>query len=201
MEGYMAEIRGFAGNFAPKYWAICNGQTLPISQYSALYALLGTTYGGDGVNNFKLPDLQGRAPIGCGQGTGLSYYAQGAAVGYENITLNINNLPTHNHPATTSSMTVTGTATGNITPKCCEEGGDNSNAVGNALASITNGYVSAADATGNMAPIAASLTLNGTVSGAVTIGATGASQPFSIVQPVLAINWIICVQGIWPPRD
>jgi microcystin-dependent protein len=201
MEGYIGEIRGFAGNYVPESWMACEGQVLQVNQNQALFSIIGKTYGGNGTTNFQLPDLRGRVPIGAGQGPGLTYYPLGTATGAENRTLVLNNLPAHNHPATTSGMTVTGTATGNITPKCCEEGGDNSNAVGNALASITNGYVSASDATGNMAPIAASLTLNGTVSGAVAIGNSGSSQPFSIVQPVLAIRWIICIYGIYPPRS
>jgi microcystin-dependent protein len=200
MDDYLAEIRGFAGSYNPMSWQICAGQLLNISSNTALYSLLGITFGGDGRNTFALPDLRGRAPIGTGTGVGLTPRAMGVPAGLEKGTLTQATMPMHNHTATPSGMTVTGTATGNVTPKCCEEGGDNSNAVGNALASITNGYVSASDATGNMAPIPASLTLNGTVSGTVTVGNNGASAPVSILQPVLAINWIICVSGLYPNR-
>jgi microcystin-dependent protein len=202
MEGYIGEIRGFAGTFNPLYWAICAGQTLAISEYSPLFAIIGTYYGGDGTTNFKLPDLRGRVPVSAGLGTGLTKnWALGEYNGTENTQLTIANLPIHTHTATTASMTVTGTATGTIVPKCCPEEGDQGTAVGNALANIAGGYVLPADATGNMAPISASLTLNGTVTGSVTIGNTGGTQAVTNIQPSLAINWIICLNGLFPSRD
>src|SRR5690348_13380835 len=94
---YIGEIRMFGGNFAPAGWAFCNGQLLPIAQNDALYTLLGTTYGGDGVNTFALPDLRGRAPVHFGQGSGLSNYVQGQQYGAEQVTLNVNQIPAHNH--------------------------------------------------------------------------------------------------------
>jgi microcystin-dependent protein len=94
---FVGQILLFGGNFAPKGWAMCNGQLMSIAQNTALFSLLGTMYGGDGMTTFALPDLRGRAPIGMGQGPGLSSYAQGEAAGTETTTLNISNLPAHTH--------------------------------------------------------------------------------------------------------
>ncbi|MES2132344.1 MAG: tail fiber protein, partial [Bacteroidota bacterium] len=102
MDEYMGMIKIFAGNFAPKGWLMCNGQILSIAQNSALFSLLGTTYGGDGVSTFALPNFQSRTPIGMGQGPGLSYRSQGEVSGTENNTLLLPNIPPHNHPAALS---------------------------------------------------------------------------------------------------
>jgi microcystin-dependent protein len=101
-EPFIAEIRLFAGNFAPQGWALCDGSILPINQNQALFSLLGTTYGGNGTTNFALPDLRGRAPIHVGQGPGLSPYTLGETSGEETVTLNTNQIPAHQHlqPAT-----------------------------------------------------------------------------------------------------
>src|SRR5271170_3444145 len=100
---YIGELRLFGGNFAPFGWALCNGALLAISQNDTLYQLIGTTYGGDGVNTFGLPDLQGRFPIHQGQGSGLQNYVQGQRSGSENVTLTAVQLPAHSHPAVGSS--------------------------------------------------------------------------------------------------
>src|SRR5947208_9160321 len=96
-EPYLATVAMFAGNFAPRGWALCNGQIMSIAQNTALFSLLGTTYGGDGVTTFALPDLRGRAPVGQGQGPGLSNLSLGESSGTENITLISANMPIHNH--------------------------------------------------------------------------------------------------------
>ena len=99
MDGYIAEIKLFAGNFAPRNWAFCNGQILQIAENQSLYSLIGITYGGDGRVTFALPDLRGRVPISAGQGPGLSNYALGQAGGEERHTLNTNEMPGHTHQA------------------------------------------------------------------------------------------------------
>jgi len=96
-EPYLGEIRMFAGNFAINGWQMCNGQTLPISQYAALFSILGTTYGGNGVQTFALPDLRGRVALHQGQGNGLSPYVIGEFSGTENVTLTAAQMPQHNH--------------------------------------------------------------------------------------------------------
>jgi microcystin-dependent protein len=200
MDGTIGEIRGFAGNFAPVNWQICAGQVLPINSNQALYTILGALYGGDGKTTFALPDLRGKTVLGVGRGAGLTPRVLAAKVGTESTTLTVANMPAHSHSVTTSSLTVTGTATGNVTPKCFNSEGDQTTAVGNVLANINNGYVGVSDANRTMAPITANLNLNGTVTGTVTIGNSGASAPFSTMQPSLAINWIICTSGLYPPR-
>lgn len=199
MEGYIGEIRGFAGTFAPQDWAFCEGQSMAVNQYQALYAILGNIYGGN-QTAFNLPDLRGRIPIGAGQGQGLSNYQQGIYSGVESAGLTINNLPIHNHLAT-AALTVSGTASGNISPKCSPDDGDQITAVGNAPASLNNGYALAGDATGVMASFPASLPITATIGGSVSIANTGGSIPFSIIQPVLAIRWIICINGTFPSRN
>lgn len=202
MDDFLAEIRGFGGNYNPRNWQICAGQLLQINTNAALFSLLSTTFGGDGKTTFALPDLRGRVPVGTGTGAqGITPRQSGAVFGQEKVTLSINNMPAHNHGASVASMNLTGTASGNITPKCSPDDGDQLNAVGNTPAGKSNGYALSGDATENMAPIAATLAVSGTASGGVAIVNNGLSQGAPIVQPVLPINWIICTAGIYPARD
>lgn len=102
-DSYLGEIRMFAGNYPPMDWEFCNGQLLPIAQYSELFALLGTTYGGDGVSNFALPDLRGRIPVNQGQGPGLSNRIMGQRGGTEEVALSVEQLPSHTHQVAIST--------------------------------------------------------------------------------------------------
>lgn len=176
MDGTIGEIRMFAGTFEPKSWAFCLGQTLSVQQNQALFSILGTTYGGDGKNTFMLPNLGGRTAVGAGQSQGTSLYTLGDQTGNENVTLNSNNLPPHAH----QQMASGDTPTQNI-------------ASGTALASNTRGtdppMPNIYAAPGNLVPMGA------------TTGISGASQPFSVVQPSLAINYIICTWGAFPSRN
>jgi microcystin-dependent protein len=171
-EPYLGEIRMFGGNFAPNGWALCNGQLLSISQNTALFSLLGTTYGGDGVSNFALPNLQGRVPIHAGQGAGLSPYTQGQSSGSENVTLIVNQMPVHNHAVSA----VTGTQ------------GTTSHPNGQFLASS-----GAATIYNNSSPDSA-------MSPAMIQNA-GGNQPHSNIQPYLCVTFIIAMQGIYPSRN
>jgi microcystin-dependent protein len=168
MEPFIGMIVQFAGNFAPKGWALCDGTMLPISQNTALFSILGTTYGGDGVTIFKLPDLRGRACIHPGQAPGLSNYNLGQAGGAESVTLLVSNMPAHSH-----AVTAVTTNDGAITP------------TGNLLAG-------ASVYTAKLAP--------DTTMSAQMIASTGGSQPVSVMQPFLAINWIIATEGYYPSR-
>lgn len=169
----MLAIFGF--NYAPRNWAMCAGQTMYIVQNSALFALLGTTYGGDGQTTFNLPDLRGRAPIGMGQGPGLSYYAEGQASGSETTTLTVSNLPAHNHQILASGDAPTqNTASGALL------------ASGNRSVSMPNIYG------GN--------TNNVTMS-PIMVSQTGSSVPINNLQPFLAINYCIALEGIFPSRN
>lgn len=193
MEGTIGEIRMFAGTFPPRAWAFCQGQLLSIAQNTALFSILGTTYGGNGQTTFGLPDLRGRSPIGAGPaGPGLSPIQLGELAGTETTTLLITQMPAHNH-------TATATITGTVTPRCLEDTGLGDAPAGAFPANATGGaqiYTSSAqtpDSTMGSSPISATAT--------ITIGITGNSQPVPIRNPYLGMNYIICLQGIFPSRN
>jgi microcystin-dependent protein len=172
VETFLGEIRMFAGNFAPYGWAFCQGQLLPIAQNQALFALLGTTYGGDGRTTFALPDLRGRVPVGFGQGPSLSNREIGEKFGSELVTLNINQMPSHNH--TVNAVTTEG----------------NQNLPTNSLPANTKALDKEySDANAN------------TTMKATMVNPTGGNQPFGVSQPSLGVNFIIALQGIFPSRN
>ena len=172
---FIGQITMFAGNFAPRNYAFCNGQILSIAQNTALFSILGTTYGGNGQTTFALPDLRGRVPIQPGQGPGLSNYSLGQQAGTETTTLLVNNLPAHNHPATVTSNASSGSASDTVP-------------TGNFLAA-DNQYKNTSNTTLNASAVT------------VTVGPSGGGQPFNNVQPYLCINFIIGLQGIFPSRN
>jgi microcystin-dependent protein len=177
MEGYLAEIRMFAGNFAPRGWAFCQGQILSIAQNTALFALLGTTYGGNGQTTFALPDFRGRVAVGTGQGPGLSNIDLGEVAGSPYITLLASNMPAHTHALNASVNGPTdNTASGNLLASQSRSNGG----------TMPNVYAT------NSSPVAM---------GNLAIGISGGSQPFSIMQPYLGMNYIICLEGIFPSRN
>jgi microcystin-dependent protein len=170
-------ITMFASTFAPQGWAVCEGQLLPIAQNTALFSILGTTYGGNGQTNFALPDLRGRSPIGVGQGPGLTNRTLGSMLGTENTTLLSTNLPAHNHTGTVTVATTSNAGT-------IEEPG------GQILA------------TGGAPRFGTSAGTNGSLGGAsATISPTGGNQGFPIRQPFLGITFIIALQGVFPSRN
>jgi microcystin-dependent protein len=172
-EPFVGEIRMFAGNFAPRGWAFCDGQLLAVSQNDALFSLLGTIYGGDGRTTFGLPDLRGRIPIHTGQGPGLSNRRLGASSGQETVTLAANQLPSHSHPLQASTQP-----------------GTESAPAGAVLAqSSSDIYVEN--------PPAASI--KNLSAGAVS--ALGGSQAHTNLMPFLAIHFIISLFGIFPSRN
>jgi len=172
---FLAQIEMFSFNFAPKGWALCNGQLLPINQNQALFSLLGTTYGGDGRVNFALPDLRSRTPISFGNGHTL-----GEKGGSEAVTLNITSLPQHTHSlqGTTTDGTVTAPA--------------NNTALAKAVATANPGGPFNMFLYSNQNP-------NNTA-WAGTIGNTGGSQAHSNIQPYLCISFCIALQGIFPSQ-
>ena len=210
MEPFVGEISYVAFNFAPEGWFQCNGQTLPINQYAALYSLLGVTYGGDGVTNFKLPDMRGKVPVHQGQHPGGSMFPLGQSSGSENITLNVNNMPVHSHPATavsTSTSAVAPGATATSTLKAVNSDADKKTAEGNSLANAKglNSAYSASAPNVNMSAASIETTLSGvnvntTTTTTATVGNAGGSQPFSIMQPYTTVNCIIAWQGVFPSR-
>jgi microcystin-dependent protein len=180
-EPYIGLIAMFGFNFPPRSWALCNGQILSIAQNTALFALLGTTYGGNGQTTFALPDLRGRVPLHFGQGPGLSQYDLGQRAGTEAVTLLASEMPAHAH---TLNGQVAVASTAGTTP-------DPTSNIPAAPASSIPQYSIPAAATGTTAP--------GSVGGSTSVA--GASQPHSILQPYLAINFSIALEGIFPPRD
>jgi microcystin-dependent protein len=171
-EPFIGEIRMFGFNFAPVNWALCAGQLMSISQNTALFALLGTMYGGDGVTTFALPDLRGRVPLGAGQGLGLSNYNQGQQGGEENHTLITQEMPQHTHQVSASAASDATTPANNFL------GDDPRNPV--------NVYNTTSD---------------GTLMNARMIGVAGGSLPHNNMQPYLCINYCIALQGIFPSRS
>lgn len=201
MDQLLGTVILFAGNYAPYGWAICDGTLLPVNQYSALFSLLGTTYGGDGSTTFGLPDLRGRVPLGVGTGPGLSPRVWGAHDGAENNTLLINNLPAHNHGVTGGAVPVTGTLSG--TMKVNNTGSGSQNPAGKYLgvdgsvaiySNTQDGSTLASDAI-TIGASALSVNLNG-----VQTGSTGLNAPVNNMQPFLAMNYIIATTGFYPGR-
>lgn len=184
MEGTIGEIRMFAGNFAPRQWSFCNGQLLPINTNQALFSILGTIYGGDGRTSFGLPDLRGRAPISPGTGPGLPTFQLGARGGQPNYVLNVNQLPQHNH--TVISRVSSGNAT------------QNSATSGASIASPGSGSGRSFTPTAGFNITTPDVPLNGN---SVVVGNTGSNQSVNNMQPYLGINYIICLQGVFPSRS
>lgn len=175
---YVGEIRMCGFNFAPVNWAACNGQLLDISQFSTLYALIGTTYGGNGQTNFALPNLQSRIPMSQGQGLGLANYVIGQAAGTETVTLTTSTMPTHNHTLSASKNTVTtNLPTGNIF------GAGSTTSPG-----VAYFYTTAS-------PTATGTLLTQTVTNA------GSSLPHENLMPLLCVNFIISLFGIFPSQS
>jgi microcystin-dependent protein len=174
---FIGEIRLFGFNFAPVNWAFCNGQLLPINQNVALFSLLGTFYGGNGTNNFALPDLRSRVPLGMGQGTGLSDYNIGQTGGAETVTLAVTQLPSHNHSVNASD------------------------ASGVSLFGPSDRSDSPAGHVLGRAEIYRDKPDGKTVMNAEMIGNTGGGRPVSVIQPYLTLNFCIALSGIFPPRS
>jgi microcystin-dependent protein len=174
---YLGAIFIFAGNFAPSGYQLCQGQLLPISQYAALFSILGTTYGGNGTTNFALPDLRGRAPIGQGTGLGLSPVTLGQVGGVQNVSILTSNMPQHNHTVnvSTSPGAQPGPANNFIAAGIDSQGGN------------VNGFNTAATAGNTLAPTSVSF--------------AGQGVPLNVESPYLGISYIIAMVGIFPSRN
>ncbi len=187
MDPFLGEIKMVGFNFAPKGYALCNGAIMSIQQNSALFALLGTTFGGDGINTFGLPDYRGRGPVGMGQGQGLSApILQGERAGFESVTLTQGNLPTHTHAATTAGLSASPAAT---------TAGGGPSPTGAIFASPAAGDSFALPAAGDVTMAAIPVT------GTVTILPAGSSQPVGVRNPYLGTNFVIATEGVYPSRN
>jgi microcystin-dependent protein len=167
MEGYIGQVILFAGTFAPRGWAFCQGQLLSIAQNTALFAILGTTYGGNGQTTFALPDLRGRTPVGAGQGPGLGNKSLGQMGGEEAHTLLASEMPAHNHVLNGTNADQTTNRPGGALP-----------AKGGAYGTSPN-----------------------TTLAAGALGTAGGSQAHNNLPPYLGLNYIICLEGIFPSRN
>jgi microcystin-dependent protein len=198
MEFYLSQIVMWGCNFAPRGWMFCNGQQLSISQNSALFSLLGTTFGGNGQTTFALPDLRGRAPIHFGQGPGLTNWTLGETTGTETVALTQSQMPSHTHAATAASTSTTAATLHAETSQA-----DARNPLGNMLATPPAGaaiYAAPVPADNKgMAPDSITATTSTTTT--VTVQTAGNSEPFGVIQPSLAVNFCICIQGIFPSRN
>jgi microcystin-dependent protein len=180
---FVAEIRIFAGNFAPTGWAMCNGQLMPISQNTALFSLLGTTYGGDGKSTFALPNLQGSAPMQQGQGPGLSLRDLGEIGGEQFVTLLQTEMPAHGHVMSATATAATVAAASGNQWAMANAGGAKGGG-----GSIINMYSTTTTGAGvvSMSPFATSI--------------AGGSLPHNNMPPYLGLTFIIALQGVFPPR-
>ena len=172
MDPFVAEIRIFPFNFAPKGWAWCDGQIMPLSQNTALFSLLGTTYGGDGKSNFALPNLQGSAPMHPGQGPGLSLHDLGETGGSETVSLLESEIPFHSHALMANSLL-----------------GNTHDPASNALSRSGGGFAYQTNSTQNLVAMADQ-----------SIAPAGGDQPHNNLQPYLAFYFCIALQGVYPPR-
>lgn len=221
---FMGGIIQFGGNFAPKDFAFCHGQLMSISENQALYAILGTTYGGDGRTNYAVPDLRGRAPIGSGRGPGITEYRLAQMTGLNDIKLQVPHLPAHSHTATFTGTGGTGSTGG---------GGEATVTMKVALAATTTEgnlaipkegaylaqtkppkggkdepefiYSDNPGDTVNLGGVTATgtvpMTGGGITGGTVAIGSTGGNAAFPIMQPSICMNYIIALQGLFPSRN
>ncbi|MFK5948587.1 MAG: tail fiber protein [Methylococcales bacterium] len=178
-EPFIAEIRIFAGNFAPRGWAFCDGQLLPISQNTALFSLIGTIYGGDGRTTTALPNLEGRSPMHPGRGPGLTDRHLGQKLGNETITLRETDIPSHTHTLRATAQRADGVDDGGGTP-----------GITKSLARSALGTVYQNDSTNNLVNLAST-----------AISTSGGSQSHSNMQPYLTLNFIIALVGLYPSRS
>jgi microcystin-dependent protein len=173
MDPFVAEIRIFPFNFAPKGWAFCDGQILPLSQNTALFSLLGTTYGGDGKSNFALPNMQGNAPMHPGQGPGLSLHDLGETGGSETVSLLESEIPAHSHAMMAQNQAANLDAPGSDRTYSRSSGG---------FAYKTTPVTTVVQMSDSM------------------IAPAGGDQPHNNMQPYLTLNFCIALQGVYPPR-
>lgn len=194
---YLGQILQGGWNFAPRGSAMCNGQILSIQQNSALFALLGTTYGGNGTSNFGLPDLQGRSMIHWGTSTTGTTYVIGEVSGVENTTMLISNMPAHTHTATfTSTSTLNAAAS---PPKATTSAPAAGSVLGHAVDLSNVGSLPAIYCPAGTATPIALAGLN--VAGNVTLAISGGNQPFAILNPYTCVTAVIALQGIFPSRN
>lgn len=195
-EPFIGEIKLVPYNFAPRGWVFCHGQLLTISQNEALFALLGTTYGGDGRTTFGVPDLRGRVPLGEGQGPGLSDYPLGRRGGVEMVTLSEQQMPAHSHAATLTSAAT-------AFPCSKEPGTSNVPGPNSVLAKgdVKKGRDDIGDANIYSENAPDTTLMYSPVAGSIAVDNAGGSRPHQNMQPYTVLNYVIATIGIFPSRS
>jgi len=184
MEEYVGMIKLFAGNYAPQGWALCNGQLLLPHRYQNLFSVIGTIYGGDGTQSFALPDLRGRVPLGVGAGQDLTSYKEGEKGGAENAKVELKNMPAHKHGVHLHANS--------------EKAAYSVPVATSVLAAPGRPEGRAFEQTFGYSDTVPNVQLSDT---SVTMDEAGTGEPFKIVQPFIAMNYVICLEGIYPPRS
>ena len=202
---YIGSICMFGGNFAIRGYAKAEGQLLSISQNTALFSILGTTYGGDGRTTFGLPDLRGRTPIGAGNGPGLSSIRLGEEGGSETVTLSVNNLPAHTHSISTTVTNNQMFTSSTATLKAFAGNASSNVATGKILANSPRRENIYASGTPNVdmsaEAIALDIQVSGDISATSTAGMTGGNSAFSVRSPYVGVTYLIALQGLFPSRS
>ncbi|MDE5421360.1 tail fiber protein [Ancylomarina sp. DW003] len=195
MDAFLSFIGLWPLDWAPRYWALCWGQTITINENTSLFALIGITYGGDGRTDFKLPDFRGRVPVGYGQGIGLSSYQMGWLGGFEGVKLDQTQLPAHKHSAALSALSVEFKASTSAGTESVP-GSNNATTFGATKDGFNAGdtLYNSDNPTIDMSGIAIN-------SGSIDVQNTGQNQFHENRQPYLVTNYIMCMQGIFPPRQ
>ena len=210
MEGCYGQVMVFAGNYAPKNWMFCHGQLLNISEHEILYAVIGTTFGGNGTTTFAIPDFRGRVPVGAGQGPNTMFIPFGSMGGSESFQLSVTQLPSHNHSAQFNGGDLnfnSATASGSVPPKAYSGRQSLTNdPTGNYPAkapSGTNIYSSSNNSTMGSSPVSIHITdVDMSIENVnVIIGDTGSGQKIYHRSPFIGVNWIICIDGCFPSRN
>lgn len=191
MDEYMGTVKSFAFGFTPRGWLACNGQLLAIADYQALFSLLGTTYGGDGRTTFGLPDLRGRVSLNQGTGPGLSNHRLGDRGGSETNVLNITQMPAHSHSVDFNGQNINA----NVGIPAVNDDGTTDETEGNILANHTGAFAASSSADTTLSAF------NAPVSGSMQTSNTGNGSPINNMQPFLTLNYCICIDGVYPPRN
>lgn len=197
MNNYIGIIMSFGFQFPPVGWALCQGQLVPIEENTALFSIIGTTYGGDGQTTFALPDLRGRVAVGTGQGAGLNNINIGGLAGATSVTLTTGNMPSHSHSATVADGSETATLT------VASETGNTMTPTGNYLAARRSATSANYNSNGTLVALHAGTIsdISGTIPlPSVSVSTVGGSQPFGIMKPYLGINYSIALEGIFPSQ-
>lgn len=201
-EPYLGTLTAFGGNFTIENWAVCSGQVLAVEENAALFSLLGCMYGGDCRTSFGLPDLRGRSPVGMGQIPGSSHiYQQGLKQGHEEVVLAVSQLPPHTHKAVFTPDTEQAAGTFEVAKNTATVQIPTSQSYLAANTSAASYFEPTPFEPADLVKIPGLTVSGGGSGGTVTVGDTGSALPINIINPVLPLNWLIAIEGLYPPRS